>query len=84
MRSPTRFAVAVVLMAACPATLVGQVCLRGRLAPSCAGFVVLEFTGAARVNDKEGPSDQSGAFFYWSGGYIHNLGPAPAWEAPSS
>ena len=51
-----------------------QVCFRGHPRPRCSGFGVLEFTGAARLNPKATPSDQTPAFFSWSAGYLHNVG----------
>ncbi len=73
MRHTAALRLAGALLAASPATLAGQICFRGRPEPTCSGFTVLEFTGAVRVNDKPGPTDQSGAFFYWSAGYLHNI-----------
>jgi hypothetical protein len=55
-----------------PAT--AQTCFRGRPRPRCAGFVVLEFTGAVRLNEKAGRTDQNAAFLYWSGGYLQTVG----------
>ena len=55
-----------------------QSCFRGHPKPRCSGFTVLEFTGAMRLNDKSGPTDQNAGFFYWSGGYLQNVGPASA------
>jgi len=54
-----------------------QICFRGHPKPRCAGFTILEFSAATRLNKlnkKAGPSDWSGAYFYWSAGYLHNLG----------
>jgi hypothetical protein len=70
--------VGAVLCLAAPGTTEGQACFRGRPRPWCSGFTVLEFTGALRVNDKSGPTEQSSAFFYWSGGYLQNVGPKAA------
>ena len=62
------------LMLAVPVSLAGQTCFRGRPQPRCSGFTVLEFTGALRLNDKSGPTDEAPAFLYWSGGYLRNVG----------
>lgn len=70
--------IAIVLSFGSPHVAVGQVCFRGRPEPGCAGFVVLEFTGAVRLNDKSGPTDQNAAFLYWSGGYLQNIDPRSA------
>lgn len=69
-----RSTAAVVLSMASPPAAAGQVCLRGRPQPACSGFVVLEFTGAVRLNEKLGPTGRNGAFLYWSGGYLENIG----------
>lgn len=63
---------------AAPVAAVGQTCFRGRPQPSCGGFIVLEFTGAVRLNEKSGPTDRNQAFLYWSGGYLENIGPSSA------
>jgi opacity protein-like surface antigen len=55
-----------------------QVCFRGHPRPRCSGFGVLEFSGAARLNRKVGPSDQAAAFMFWNAGYLHNVGPRSA------
>jgi hypothetical protein len=55
-----------------------QTCFRGHPAPRCEAFTILEFTGAIRLYGKSGPSDQSDAFFYWSGGLLVNAGSASA------
>jgi hypothetical protein len=55
------------LMLTVPVSLAGQTCFRGRPQPRCTGFTVLEFTGAVRLNDKTGPTDEAPAFIYWSG-----------------
>jgi len=52
----------------------GQTCFRGRPRPGCSGFLVLEFTGAVRLNDKPSQTDQNAGFFIWSGGYLQNVG----------
>jgi hypothetical protein len=62
------------LMLGVPVSLAGQTCFRGRPQPKCSGFTVLEFTGALRLNDKTGPTDEAPAFLYWSGGYLRNVG----------
>ncbi len=64
---------AVVLTFGSSQVAVGQTCLRGQPEPGCAGFIVLEFTGAIRLNEKAGATDQNAAFVYWSGGYLQNL-----------
>ena len=69
---------AIVLSFGSPHMAVGQVCFRGRPEPGCAGFMVLEFTSAFRLNEKSGATDQNAAFFYWSGGYLQNLNPSSA------
>ncbi len=65
---------ALVLLVGSPSAAAGQTCFRGRPQPACSGFTVLEFTGATRLNDKSGPTDESPAVLYWSGGYMHNIG----------
>jgi hypothetical protein len=69
----TAFTVVLTLLAGLPSSLAGQICFRGRPEPACGGFTVIEFTGAVRANDKAGPTDESGAFFYWSAGYLGNI-----------
>lgn len=66
------------LMLTVPVSLAGQTCFRGRPQPRCTGFTVLEFTGAVRLNDKTGPTDEAPAFIYWSGGYLRNVGASSA------
>ncbi len=51
-----------------------QICFRGHPRPRCTGFAILEFSGAARLNQKAGPSDQSEGLLSWSGGYLHGVG----------
>jgi hypothetical protein len=51
-----------------------QFCSRGHPRPRCSGFTVLEFSGAARLNQKAEPSDQSSGLFSWSGGYLQSVG----------
>jgi hypothetical protein len=70
--------VVIVIPLGLPRLTVAQMCFRGRPEPSCAGFTVLEFTGAMRLNDKSGPTDQNAAFFYWSAGYLQNIAPKSA------
>lgn len=50
-----------------------QTCFRGHPRPRCGGFVVLESSGAVRLNEKSGPSDNAPAFFFWSAGYLQNV-----------
>jgi hypothetical protein len=61
-----------------PLSALAQSCFRGHPEPRCGDFLVLEFTGAMRLNDKSGPTDDSAAFPYWSLGYLQNVGPASA------
>jgi hypothetical protein len=63
----------VLSLAATPA-LPAQVCFRGRPAPTCRAFTVLEFTGALRMNGKSAQTDNSSAFFYWTAGLLVNRG----------
>jgi hypothetical protein len=56
------------LMLGVPVSLAGQTCFRGRPQPKCSGFTVLEFTGALRLNDKTGPTDEAPAFLEASAG----------------
>jgi hypothetical protein len=55
-----------------------QFCSRGHPRPRCSGFAVLEFSGAARLNEKAAPSDQTAGLVSWSAGYLHSLGPRSA------
>jgi len=55
-------------------SIAAQTCFRGHPRPRCAGFMVLEFTGAMRLNSKAGPTDKANAYLYWSTGYLHNTG----------
>jgi hypothetical protein len=71
-------ALLVVLAVGSPRSAAGQTCFRGRPAPRCAGFTVLEFTWAFRLNDKPAPTDEAPAFLYWSGGYLQNVGSSSA------
>jgi hypothetical protein len=50
-----------------------QVCFRSQPQPQCSGSIVLEFTGATRLNERSSPLNHNAAFIYWSGGYLHNL-----------
>jgi hypothetical protein len=65
---------AVIFCCGWPHPATAQVCVRGHPRPQCTGFTVLEFTGAVRLNDKSGPTDQNAAFLYWSAGYLQNIG----------
>jgi hypothetical protein len=51
-----------------------QLCFRGHPRPRCSGFAVLEFSGMARLNRKEGPSDQTPGIFSWHAGYLQSVG----------
>jgi hypothetical protein len=55
-----------------------QLCARGHPRPRCSGFAVLEFSGAARLNEKAGPSDQTAGVFSWSAGYLRSVGSSSA------
>lgn len=75
MRSLARLTTAaVVLSLSAPPAAEGQDCLNGREQPECGSVAVLEFTGAARLNEKTGPTDRSAAFLYWTGGYLKTIG----------
>ena len=55
-----------------------QACFRGHPRPRCSGFGVLEFSGAARLNRKVGPTDHAAAFMFWNAGYLQNVGAGSA------
>jgi hypothetical protein len=61
-----------------PGALEGQVCFRGHPSGRCDGFVVLEFTSGAQVNqqpESPGRIGSSGPLYLsWEAGYLHNIG----------
>jgi len=69
-----RLCLFIVLALGSPGSTAAQTCFRGHPKPACSGFTILELTGALRLNEKPGSTDGSTAFFYWSGGYLRNIG----------
>lgn len=60
-----------------PGALEGQVCFRGHPSGRCDGFVVLEFTSGAQLNQQPGLQTigSSGPLYIsWEAGYLHNIG----------
>jgi hypothetical protein len=52
-----------------------QVCFRGHPQDRCSGFMVLEFTAAAQLQQEPAPGGDPGRIYLsWEAGYLQNLG----------